>query len=149
MAPETLYQVLGVPMDASSEDLKKAYLRVARECHPDRNGDNPSAVERFKRAAEALAILSDKDKRRAYDRSILAPQSVTDLLLRNQAGHRLISPLLPKAPAEPKPGTHLATVIMTESGELRWERIPGQGEVGRNNAESGDSFTIRLPKKTP
>jgi molecular chaperone DnaJ len=61
-----LYEVLGVPHDATEEDIRKAYRRLAREHHPDVNGD-PSAEERFKEIAGAYEILADPEKRARYD----------------------------------------------------------------------------------
>jgi molecular chaperone DnaJ len=68
VAKRDYYEVLGVSRDASEEVLKKAYRKIALENHPDRNPDDPAAEDRFKEASEAYAVLSDADKRRAYDR---------------------------------------------------------------------------------
>ena len=65
-AVRDLYDILGVPRDASAEDIKKAYRRLAREHHPDVNAD-PQAEERFKEVAGAYEILSDPEKRARYD----------------------------------------------------------------------------------
>jgi molecular chaperone DnaJ len=67
MAKRDYYEVLGVNRDASEEDIKKAYRKLAMKHHPDRNPDNPKAEELFKEAKEAYEILSDQGKRNAYD----------------------------------------------------------------------------------
>ena len=63
-----LYSQLGVARGASEADIKKAYRKLAKELHPDRNQDNPKAAERFSKVTGAYDILSDKDKRAQYDR---------------------------------------------------------------------------------
>jgi len=67
MAKRDFYEVLGVNRDASEEDVKKAYRKLAMKWHPDRNPDNPKAEEHFKEAKLAYEILSDSKKRAAYD----------------------------------------------------------------------------------
>jgi len=62
------YQTLGIKRDAGDADIKKAYRKLAKELHPDRNGDNPKAVERFGAVTRAYDLLSDTDKRARYDR---------------------------------------------------------------------------------
>ena len=68
MPKRDYYEILNVPRDADAEALKKSYRRLALQHHPDRNPDDPEAEERFKEASEAYAVLSDPEKRRAYDR---------------------------------------------------------------------------------
>jgi curved DNA-binding protein CbpA len=67
MAKRDFYDILGVNRDASDEEIKKAYRKLAMKHHPDRNPDNPKAEEHFKEAKEAYEILSDSQKRAAYD----------------------------------------------------------------------------------
>lgn len=61
------YKVLGVPKDASSADIKKAFRKLAKTLHPDSNADNPKAAEKFKEVSEAYDVLSDDTKRKEYD----------------------------------------------------------------------------------
>ena len=63
-----LYSQLGVARGASEADIKKAYRKLAKELHPDRNKGNPKATERFGKVTRAYDILTDKDKRAQYDR---------------------------------------------------------------------------------
>jgi DnaJ-class molecular chaperone len=65
---DDLYATLGVGRDASQEDIKRSYRRLAKELHPDLNPDKPDVAERFKQVTAAYDILSDPDKRARYDR---------------------------------------------------------------------------------
>jgi molecular chaperone DnaJ len=67
MAKRDFYEILGVNRDASDDEIKKAYRKLAMKHHPDRNPDNPKSEEHFKEAKEAYEILSDANKRAAYD----------------------------------------------------------------------------------
>lgn len=67
MSKRDYYEILGVEKGTSGKDLKKAYRRVAMKYHPDRNPDDAASEEKFKEAAEAYEILSDDQKRAAYD----------------------------------------------------------------------------------
>lgn len=68
MSKRDYYDILGISRTASDVDIKKAYRALAIQFHPDKNPDDPQAEEKFKEAAEAYAILSDSQKRAAYDR---------------------------------------------------------------------------------
>lgn len=64
---EDYYQVLGVDKKASADDIKKAYRKLALKWHPDKNPNNKTAEEKFKKISEAYAVLSDTEKRQQYD----------------------------------------------------------------------------------
>ena len=65
---DDLYATLGVPRDASQDDIKRAYRKLAKELHPDLNPDKPEVAERFKGVTAAYDILSDPERRGRYDR---------------------------------------------------------------------------------
>jgi molecular chaperone DnaJ len=67
MIKRDYYEVLGISRDSDTDEIKKAYRRLALEYHPDRNKEDPAAEERFKEASEAYEVLSDSHKRNLYD----------------------------------------------------------------------------------
>ena len=67
MAAPDYYKLLGLPRNASEEDIKKTYRKLARKHHPDLNPGNKEAEARFKEVSEANDVLSDPEKRRNYD----------------------------------------------------------------------------------
>lgn len=68
MAKRDFYDVLGVAKNASDDEIKKAYRKLAMKYHPDRNPDSKTAEDKFKEVKEAYEVLSDENKREAYDR---------------------------------------------------------------------------------
>ena len=75
MAAQDHYKVLGVERKASAAEIKKAYRKLARQYHPDRNPGDARAEERFKQISQAHDVLGDADKRKEYDRQLLNPFS--------------------------------------------------------------------------
>lgn len=67
-AGRDFYKILGVPRNANLNQIKKAYRKLAKEFHPDKNKDDPSAAEKFQDLGAAYEVLSDDDKRKTYDR---------------------------------------------------------------------------------
>ena len=68
MAQQCYYEVLGIERGADAAAIKSAFRKRAMQYHPDRNADNPEAEQKFKELGEAYEILSDDQKRAAYDR---------------------------------------------------------------------------------
>jgi len=112
------YKVLGVPRQASGDDVRKAYRRLAGEHHPDTNADDPGAEERFKEIQQAYEVLSDPDKRRKHDeRSRTSSQ-------KNRGGSR--------AGTGGSPGSSNASQVTLADllGNLSGERTGGHKEFG-------------------
>ncbi len=123
MAKKDYYDTLGVPKNASDEDIKKAYRKLAMKHHPDRNqGDNAKAAEeKFKEAKEAYEMLSDEQKRAAYD----------------QYGHAGVDPnMRGGAGAEGFGG--FAEAFGDIFGGVFGEQQRGRGQAGRQVFRGGD-----------
>jgi curved DNA-binding protein CbpA len=70
MGEKDYYSVMGLGPDASEEEIKKAYRKLVMQYHPDRNRNNPEAVETLKGINEAYHVLGDRERKSAYDRSL-------------------------------------------------------------------------------
>ncbi|GAF55742.1 LOW QUALITY PROTEIN: chaperone protein DnaJ [Psychrobacter sp. JCM 18901] len=68
MSKRDFYEILGVSKTADSKEIKRAYRKLAMKYHPDRNSDDPDSEDKFKEASMAYEVLSDEEKRSAYDR---------------------------------------------------------------------------------
>lgn len=68
LAGRDFYNILGISRSASLHDVKKAYRKLAKELHPDKNKDDPSAAQKFQDLGAAYEVLSDEEKRKKYDR---------------------------------------------------------------------------------
>ncbi|WP_445191481.1 DnaJ C-terminal domain-containing protein [Sphingomonas sp. Tas61C01] len=110
------YQILGVARGAAEADIKKAYRKLAKELHPDRNKDNPKAAERFSQVTNAYDLLSDKDKRARFDRGEIDGDG---------------NPAAPFGYGGQRPGAASARPGGFNSGGF---------EFGGDNAEMGDIF---------
>jgi molecular chaperone DnaJ len=122
-AKRDYYEVLGVNRDASEEDLKKAYRRLAMKWHPDRNPDNPKAEEHFKEAKQAYEVLTDASRRAAYD----------------QYGHAGVDPQAGMGPGGGGPGAGFGDIF----GDLFGE-IFGGGRSGRSTVFRGADLRYNL-----
>ena len=74
LANKDYYEVLGVSRDASQDEIKKAFKKLAIKYHPDKNQGNKEAEEKFKEVNEAFQVLSDPEKRQRYDHINLIPR---------------------------------------------------------------------------
>lgn len=68
LANRDFYKILNIKKSATTNEVKKAYRKLAKELHPDKNKDDPNASEKFSDLSSAYEVLSDEDKRKLYDR---------------------------------------------------------------------------------
>lgn len=111
-----LYKVLGVHPDASGDEIKRAYRKIARESHPDTHPEDEQAIARFKVAAVAYEVLSDPGRRSVYDRESRPATSLQELL-RKAVGGRVLSAMLPHAPAARRDGADQIVCLPVQDGQ--------------------------------
>ncbi|PVZ71989.1 molecular chaperone DnaJ [Pelagibaculum spongiae] len=124
MSKRDFYEVLGVDKSTSDADLKKAYRRLAMKYHPDRNPDDASSEERFKEVKEAYEILSDKQKRSAYD----------------QYGHAGVDPQMGGGHGGGYGGAGFGDVF----GDVFGDIFGGGGRGGRSQTQRGSNLRYNL-----
>ncbi len=167
---ENYYNILGIDRGADQEVIKRAYRKIALECHPDRHPGDPEAAAQFRAVAEAYATLSDPEKRATYDRGFRPIESLMDLL-RQPLGRKLVVAILPVAPSAPKHGLDIVTTV-TVSQEIfdhggivevtnprdpnqtfslrvdvdySWCCLAGLGEPNQRGGTDGDLYVQFLP----
>jgi len=114
----TPYEILGVDPDATAEEIKKAYRRLAQEAHPDKfGGDNTEAQERFVAITNAYQTLSDERSRAKLDRSLAPIDSVQDLF-KTEAGMAIAAKYQPKAVNAAAVGNDLFLLVDMEPDAL-------------------------------
>jgi curved DNA-binding protein CbpA len=83
-----LYKLLGLPREASQDDIRQAHRKLVRKYHPDANPEDPRAEARFKEIQQAYEILSDEEKRREYDKGLHTSSRANSARPRSRAGER-------------------------------------------------------------
>ena len=119
-----LYEILGVAKSASDDEIKKAYRRIAMKCHPDRNPGDKAAEEQFKEASSAYEVLSDAQKRAAYD----------------QYGHAGIDPNMGGGPGGFGGGANFSDIFSDVFGDI----FGGGGRGARGGPQRGADLRYTL-----
>src|SRR3989442_665218 len=141
MAKRDYYEVLGVNRDASEDELKKSYRRLAMKWHPDRNPENPRAEEHFKEAKEAYEVLCEPAKRAAYDQfghAGVDPQSCR----RCRGSGSIIPHPGPQCAGSGRIKLQKTLSVKIPSGVDEGDRVrlSGEGEPGVNGGPPGDLY---------
>ncbi|WP_026999084.1 J domain-containing protein [Eisenibacter elegans] len=113
---EDYYQILGLDRQASAEDIKRAFKRLALQYHPDRNPDSPHAEEQFKRINEAYQTLSDEHKKWIYDLLGTAPAAAT-------SPGPVYPEYTPPPPTYTPPSANNETQPLTKRARKRWYQL--------------------------
>ena len=141
------YTVLGIPPDAVLADIKKAYRKLARRHHPDRNNGDPAAAERFRQITEAYEVLADPDRRKLYD-AIRPPVTGTTITPPGQAEPaisavvRVLEDIW--AAIRARHGEVPAVVIIIASGTDRKQPVWGHHAPGRWHTGTGQRAEIMI-----
>ena len=145
----SLYEVLGISPEATKEQIKGAYKRLSRDCHPDFFPDDPVAFAGFQEISEAYKTLSDKRKRSEYD--ILSGhrpvRSVLDLFFLCPEGLSFLESATSAAPAENRAGPDM--LILEEEEQAAqippsgWTCLEGKGFPGKNAGPAGDLWVVQ------
>src|SRR6266576_2954708 len=121
------YEILGVPKNASEEEIKKAYRKLAMKFHPDRNEGDKSAEAKFKEAKEAYEMLSNAEKRSAYD----------------QYGHAGVDPNM-RGGAGPEGFGGFAEAFGDIFGDIFGQGRAGAGAGGRRQVYRGSDLSYAM-----
>ena len=140
------YERLGVGRDATQDEIKRGYRKMAALYHPDKNQDDPLANEAFKLVGEAYVTLSNPARKRQYDQGNNLPGSIMDLRHHVQTA-LAVKRNMPTAKAAPAPGNDILIVGLknlpikitrpTNLGIRRFCLIRHNGQPGKNGGEAG------------
>ena len=144
MTAQDYYQVLGISKAATHEEIRRAYRLVARKHHPDNNPGDKKAKLLFMQATEAHEILSDRSKRRRYDRGFDPIESVQDHFRRDPSGRRVLETMLPSAPVAPQLGIDLVMVV-----EVDAEILKNGGAISITTPEDSQEGQTELVVEVP
>ena len=135
------YEVLGVARDASEQDIKSAYRKLALKHHPDRNPGDAAAEEKFKEAAEAYAVLGDADKRARYDR--FGHAGVPGAAAAGRASTRTSSATSPTSSAT----SSASAAARRRGGPTRGADLRFDLEISFDESFTGTETTIQIPRE--